>query len=455
MAKKLVEPRLPGGFGEYLPHEQMEFNRLKDIVRLTYEKFGYSPVDTPAVELTEVLLAKDGGETTKQVYHVLSRGGRDKEQSGIAAGKVKLEQPEFTLRYDLTVGTARFVAQHQNELTFPFRRYAIGKVHRAERRQRGRFNEFWQCDIDVIGSKSPIIDAEFPVIINEIFEKFDVGEFTVRLNDRRILNGFFESIGLGAVSGDILRIIDKMEKITEGELIAELKDAGLTDGQVDDVLKFTAITGSNDEILAHLSELESSSAQLIDGIAKLTTLIQTLRVMSVPESRFQIDLQIARGLDYYTGTVYETILDDHPEIGSVCSGGRYDDLAGTYTTRSLPGVGISIGLSRLFYKLLEVGIIKPTAQASARVVVMPVEEGQIPTGVAAAALLRQADVPTMLYTEPNGVRDKLAYANKMGIEYVVLVGPKEAESGMVTVKHMLTSDSSTIPLADLTGFIGS
>lgn len=455
MTKALVKPRTPGGFGEYLPHEQLEFNRLLRIIEETYAKYGFSPIETPAIELTEVLLAKDGGETTKQVYHVLSRGGREKEARRAAAGSTELDQPEFTLRFDLTVPLARYVAEHQNDLTFPFRRYAIGRVHRAERNQKGRFNEFYQCDIDEIGGKSRFSDAEFPAIINETFDRFGFGEFTIRLNDRRILNGFFESIGLGAVSSDILRVIDKMEKITEGELIAELKKAGLTDGQVDDVLKFTGITGSNDEILARLGELESRSELLDDGIAKLTTLIQTLRVMDVPESRFQIDLRIARGLDYYTGTVYETTLDEHPEIGSVCSGGRYDDLAGTYTTRSLPGVGISIGLSRLFYKLLKAGIIKPAVQTPARVVVMPVEEGQIPAGVATAAQLRQANVPTMLYTEPNGVRDKLAYAIKMGIENVVFIGPDEVAQGIVKLKNTVTREEVTVSLDELVNRVGS
>jgi histidyl-tRNA synthetase len=432
MAK--VTARTASGFNEYTPNDQIEFNRLMDIIRGTYEKYGFSPLDTPVLELSEVLLAKGGGETEQQIYRFVH--GRN----------------DLTMRYDLTVPLARYVAEHESELVFPFRRYQIDKVYRAERAQAGRFREFYQCDIDVIGSTSPIIDAEFPAVINEIFSQFNFGEFTIRLNDRRVLNGFFESIGLATLSRDVLRIIDKMEKISHDELVTELSKAGLSDQQIESVLHFTAIEGSNDEIITQLRELERSE-QLSDGITKLEALIAALRVMEVPESRFKIDLKIARGLDYYTGTVYETVLNDYPEVGSVCSGGRYDDLASYYTNTSLPGVGISIGLSRLFYKLREVGIINPTLQSPAKIVVMPIDEAQIPSSAAIATTLRKAGIPTMLYSEPDKLNKKMRYADRMGFNYVVLVGERELQAGSVSVRNMKTATSETVPIAELTQYV--
>jgi histidyl-tRNA synthetase len=431
-----VTPRIPAGFPEYLPGDQILFNHLLEIVRATYERYGFTPLDTSGLELTEVLLAKEAGETGRQIYRVASRGDTD-----------------LMLPFDLTVPLARYVAQYQRQLVFPFRRYHIGRVHRAERPQAGRFREFYQCDIDVIGSDSPIVDAEFPAIINEIFEQFGFGEFTIRLNDRRLLNGFFESIGLSQVSAQVLRTIDKMEKITRTQLVAELQEAGLNREQVDYVLRFTQITGTNDDILGHLRVLSGRSALLDEGISRLTQLVMALRSMGVPERRFQIDLRIARGLDYYTGTVYETILNDHPEIGSVCSGGRYDDLSSHYTDTKLTGVGISIGLTRLYYALRQAGIIQPSTQTPARVVVMPLEGAQIPTALAVASLLRQNGVSTMLYTEPNGPKQKLQYANRMGFPYVVLIGEREMAAGQVTVKNMQTGASMTVPAQDLLAIV--
>jgi len=431
-----VIPRRASGFGEYLPAEQLEFNRLMDIIRETYEKYGFLPIDTPVLELTDVLLAKEAGETGKQVYS-FTKGSND-----------------LTMRFDLTVPLARYVAEHEGQLVFPFRRYAIGKVFRAERAQAGRFREFYQCDIDVIGSNSPIVDAEIPAIISEIFEKFDFGEFTIRLNNRLVLSGFFEGIGLRASSTDVLRVVDKMEKISKSELVDELKGVGLDDEQVARVLEFTAIDGANDEVIARLKQLGIQSERLDEGIAKLEELISALRAMGVPERRFKIDLKIARGLDYYTGTVYETILNDHPEVGSVCSGGRYDDLAGYYTNSSLPGVGISIGLSRLFYKLREVGVIKAEAQSPAKVVVMPLSDEQLSDGLNVAATLRNAGIPVMLYTEPDKMSKKMRYADRMGFEYVVLIGAKEAAAGTVSLKDMRSGESLAIAHDDLAAHLG-
>lgn len=432
-----VQPRTPSGFPEYLPQEQIEFDRLKDIIRETYMKYGFSPIDTPDLELTEVLLTKSGGETEQQVYS-FTKGSND-----------------LTMRYDLTVPLARYAAQHEGSLVFPFRRYHIGKVHRGERAQAGRFREFYQCDIDVIGSDSPIVDAEFPAIINEIFEQFNFGEFTIRINNRMVLNGFFEGIGLADTSKEVLRVVDKIEKISRQELIDELEKLGLDSEQTCKVIEFTEVSGANDEVLARLRDMDIDSDEFRGGIEKLTQLIGALRAMKVPEHRFRIDLKIARGLDYYTGTVYETMLDEYPEVGSVCSGGRYDNLASHYTKTELPGVGISIGLSRLFYKLRELGVIKAESMSPAKIVVMPFGDEQIPASLAVASSLRAAGNAVMLYSEPNAVKKKLRYADKMGFSWVVLIGDREAESGTVSVKDMVTGESQTVTTAELLALVAS
>ncbi len=430
-----VQPRTPSGFPEYLPEEQIEFNRLMAIIRSTYERYGFSPIDTPDLELSDVLLTKSGGETEQQVYR-FTKGSND-----------------LTMRFDLTVPLARYAAQHEGKLVFPFRRYHIGKVHRGERAQAGRFREFYQCDIDVIGSDSPIVDAEFPAVINEIFEQFAFGEFTIRITNRMVLNGFFEGIGLADASKDVLRVVDKIEKISRDELIEELKSLGLNDVQVESVIRFTDVTGSNDEILAQLRDMDIDSGTFRNGIEKLTQLIEALRAMQVPENRFRIDLKIARGLDYYTGTVYETMLDEYPEVGSVCSGGRYDNLASHYTNTELPGVGISIGLSRLFYKLRELGVIKAEAMSPATIVVMPLAEQQIPAGLAVAQTLRSLGRPVMLYSEPNAIKKKMRYADRMGFNWVVIIGDQEAATDTVSLKNMKTGDSKTVAVDELAGAV--
>ncbi len=432
-----VKPRTPSGFPEYLPEEQIEFNRLMEIIRATYERYGFAPIDTPDLELSEVLLTKSGGETEQQVYR-FTKGSND-----------------LTMRFDLTVPLARYAAQYEGKLVFPFRRYHIGKVHRGERAQAGRFREFYQCDIDVIGSDSPIVDAEFPAIINEIFERFSFGEFTIRVNNRMVLNGFFEGIGLADASKDVLRVVDKIEKISRDELVAELKQLGLNDEQTAKVISFTNISGSNDEVLSQLRDMDIDSEEFRGGLEKLTQLIEALRAMEVPEHRFRIDLKIARGLDYYTGTVYETTLNEHPEIGSVCSGGRYDNLASHYTDTELPGVGVSIGLSRLFYKLRELGVIKATVMSPAEIVVMPLGDPQIPAGLQVASSLRAAGHSVMLYTEPNPMKKKMRYADKMGFAWVIVIGDREIANNSVSVKDMRSGDSTTVLMSELSEFIKS
>ena len=427
---KITTPRLPSGFNEYLPAEQIEFNRLLGIIRTVYERYGFAPLDTPDIELSEVLLAKGGGETEKQIYR-FERGKND-----------------LSLRFDLTVPLARYVVQHQGELAFPFRRYQIGKVHRAERAQAGRFREFYQCDIDVIGSDSSVVDAEFPAIINEIFEQFDFGEFTIRINNRKVLNGFFEELGLSAAATDVLRIIDKIEKISRGDLVAELHDAGCSGEQVARLLEFITIQGENDEILHKLEMVGINNEQFQAGARELHEVLTALRAMHVLERRVKLDLTITRGLDYYTGTVYETNLNDHPEVGSVCSGGRYDNLTANYSKRSLPGVGISIGLSRLFYKLREAGIVKSAQQTLARVMVAPLSPAQLARALDVAHELRTV-CPVITYVDDVAIGKKLKYADKLGVRYVVLIGEDEAAVGDVTLKDMQTGENRRMTVRDV------
>lgn len=427
---KITTPRLPSGFNEYLPAEQIEFNRLLGIIRAVYERYGFAPLDTPDIELSEVLLAKGGGETEKQIYR-FERGKND-----------------LSLRFDLTVPLARYVVQHQGELAFPFRRYQIGKVHRAERAQAGRFREFYQCDIDVIGSDSSVVDAEFPAIINEIFEQFNFGEFTIRINNRKVLNGFFDELGLGAAATDVLRIIDKIEKISRDDLVAELHDAGCSGEQVARLLEFITIQGENDEILHKLEMIGINNEQFQAGARELHEVLTALRAMHVPERRVKLDLTITRGLDYYTGTVYETNLNDHPEVGSVCSGGRYDNLTANYSKRSLPGVGISIGLSRLFYKLREAGIVKPAQQTLARVMVAPLSSAQLTRALDVAHELRTV-CPVTTYVDDVAIGKKLKYADKLGVRYAVLIGEDEAAVGDVTLKDMQTGENRRMTVRDV------
>ena len=430
---KTTTPRIPSGFSEYLPGDQIEFNRLRDIIRETYERYGYAPLDTPDIELSEVLLAKGGGETEKQIYR-FERGKND-----------------LSLRFDLTVPLARYVAEHEGQLVFPFRRYQIGKVHRAERAQAGRFREFYQCDIDVIGSESVAADAEFPAVINDIFEQFAFGEFTIHINNRLVLNGFFAGIGLADVSADVLRVVDKIEKISRQDFMAELRELGLSEKQVLQVVAFTEISGSNDEVLSQLESMknEIDSDDFALGTAKLHELLAMLRNMGLPERRIQLDLRIARGLDYYTGVVYETTLDDYPKVGSVCSGGRYDNLAENYTRTRLPGVGVSIGLSRLFYKLREAGVVSSHRQTLARCMVAAFDDAQFGEALQIAAELRRAGVATILNTESVPLKKKLRYADRLGIPLVVLIGEEEVRGRFATVKDMATGENKTIPRQQL------
>lgn len=422
-----VNPRTLSGFMELSPNDQIEFNRIKKIIEDTYKLYGFYPLDTPVIEYSSVLLAKAGGETEKQIYR-FNKGDND-----------------LSLRFDLTVPLAKYVSLKYNELLFPFKRYQIGKVFRGERPQKGRFREFYQCDIDVIGDGelSLMYDAEIPSIIYDIFTKMNIGKFVIRINNRKILNGFFEYLNLSDKYQDILRIIDKMEKVSESDLIDMLKGIDLTDEIIDKILSFVKIKGTNGEVLNSLKELNISNEAFLNGINELETVINSLRTMNINEEYFMIDLTIARGLDYYTGTVYETKLVDYPQMGSVCSGGRYDDLATFYTDKKLPGVGISIGLTRLFYQLKENGLIKNESDSVVDVMILPmIEEYKVPLEI--SKKLRNIGISTSICYINKKFKSKIKYADSMNVKYSIIIGEDEINNNVVTIKDMYKNEQTQI-----------
>jgi histidyl-tRNA synthetase len=437
MANQIVKPSTLPGFLEWLPSDQIAFNKMMDTIRRNYEKYGFIPVDTPIIEKSEVLLAKGGGDTEKQIYR-FNKGDSD-----------------LSLRFDLTVPLARFVAQHMNELTFPFRRYQIGKVYRGERNQKGRFREFYQCDIDIIGNGklNTINDAEIPSIIYSTFSELGFDAFTIHINNRKVLNGFFDAVGVDAKM-EVLRAIDKLDKIGMEAVRSELKDLGLTEDAVNKISEFINITGSNDEILGGLKHLGLENEEFVLGLEELSKVVYYIRQFGVPDKNFVIDLKIARGLDYYTGTVYETILNDYPGIGSVCSGGRYDNLAEYYTTQKLPGVGISIGLSRLFYQLKEAGFFKEsTASTLTKVLIVPMDE-DVSYSIGVSNELKKAGIVTEVYFEEGKFVKKLNYANKLGIPYVVIIGGDEIATGVLTLKDMISGEQFKMTVQEIINKIG-
>ncbi len=425
-----VTPRTLSGFMELLPAQQQQLERMMDILRTTYSRYGFTPLDTPVIEASEVLLAKGGGETEKQIYRF---------QKGDA---------DLALRFDLTVPLAKYVALHGNDLAFPFRRYQIGKVYRGERAQRGRFREFYQADIDIIGDGKLDItnEAEIPSIIYQTFTALGLTRFQIRVNNRKILNGFYAMLGLTDRSGDIMRTVDKLDKIGPHKVRACLMDdVGLTADQAEEIMRFISITGSNDQVLSALEGYRSRHELFDQGLDELTTVTRYLAAFGVPEVNFAVDLTIARGLDYYTGTVYETTLLGYPEIGSVCSGGRYDNLAEYYTDRQLPGVGISIGLTRLFYVLGEQGLLNPSLPtAPADVLILPMTQDLTPA-IQLATRLRGAGVRTQLYTEQKKFKAKMNYADKLGVPYVVFLGDDEIAAGLVACKDMTSGEQTKLP----------
>ena len=420
---EIIKPRTLSGFMELLPGKQLQFERMVAILRDTYSSYGFAPLDTPVIEDAQILLAKGGGETEKQIYR-FQKGDSD-----------------IALRFDLTVPLAKYVALHCNDLAFPFRRFQISKVYRGERAQRGRFREFYQADIDIIGDgKLDIInEAEIPAIIYKVFTGFGLSRFQIRVNNRKILNGFYAMQGLSEQSGDVMRTVDKLEKIGEEKVRKILtEDFDIAPEKAEAVLAFIAIRGTNEQVLAALEGYRGNNELFDKGLDELIAVTKNLSAFGVPEANFAVDLTIARGLDYYTGTVYETTLLDHPEIGSVCSGGRYDDLAGYYTDRQLPGVGISIGLTRLFYVLDEQGLLNPELPgAPADVLVLPMTEDIAPA-ISLAESLRSRGIRVQLYGEQKKFKQKMSYADKLGVPFVILLGEDELAQGKCAVKNMVT-----------------
>ncbi len=416
----IIKPRTLSGFMELLPEKQVKMERMMEILRTTYGSYGFAPLDTPIIEDAQILLAKGGGETEKQIYR-FQKGDSD-----------------LALRFDLTVPLAKYVALHYNELAFPFRRFQIGKVYRGERAQRGRFREFYQADIDIIGDGKldMMNDAEIPAIIYKVFKGFGLERFQIRVNNRKILSGFYAMMGLSEKSGDIMRTVDKLDKIGPQKVRAILVEEGLSEADADGILKFIAISGSNAQVLTALEGYAGRSDLFDKGLEELRAVTANLAAFGVPEENFAVDLTIARGLDYYTGTVYETTLLDHPEIGSVCSGGRYDNLAGYYIDKALPGVGISIGLTRLFYVLDEQGLLNPELPgAPADVLVLPMTADPAPA-ITVAEALRSQKLRVQLYNEPKKFKQKLSYADKLRVPYVILLGEDEISQGKAALKDM-------------------
>ncbi len=422
-----TEPKTLSGFMELYPSEQLMFDKMKNTIIETYKSYGFYPLDTPVIELSEVLLAKAGGETEKQIYR-FEKGDND-----------------LSLRFDLTVPLAKYVAKRSNELVFPFKRYQVGKVFRGERPQKGRFREFYQCDIDVIGEDNLSIkyDSEVVNVIYDIFNKLDIGEFVIRINNRKVLGGFFESLGLKDKITDILRIVDKLEKIGENEVKKELGDLGVNSESLNKIIEFITLDGNNDKKLNILKNDFCDNETFKLGVSELESVIKDLELRGLPQKNYEIDLTIARGLDYYTGTVYETKLIDYPGIGSVCSGGRYENLAEYYTDKKLPGVGISIGLTRLFYQLVEAGIVKIDNVSPSNVVILPMcDNFEYIYNI--NNKLRNMGISTNICFIEKGFKQKIRYADKLNNKYVIIIGEDEVNKNVIVLKNMI--DGSQIEI---------
>lgn len=424
-----TEPRTLPGFMELLPQEQILFNQMMDKIRFSYEKFGFLPLDTPIIEDSNVLLAKAGGETEKQIYR-FNKGDSD-----------------LSLRFDLTVPLSKYVAKNYGTLAFPFRRYQIGKVYRGERPQKGRFREFYQCDIDIIGDGELSIknDAELPTVIYNTFKELGFNKFTICINNRKILNGLYDSLGLNDIAADILRVIDKIEKIGKENVIKELENLNVSQEKSKTIIDFIEVEGTTDEKLKALDNLNIQNEKFQKGLQELKDVVKYVRIFGLPEENFKIDLTIARGLDYYTGTVYETFLDDYKSLGSICSGGRYENLAEYYTNKNLPGVGISIGLTRLFYQLNEINLIKAEKKSIADVLIISMTEN-FEYVAKIANKFRCEGKKVQIYFEDKKVKAQFKYADKLQIPYTVVIGDDEVNTNKYTIKNMETGEQETVEL---------
>ncbi len=430
MSEKVLPKTLPG-FMELLPNEQVLFNEMREKIQKTYEKFGFQPIDTPIIEASEVLLAKAGGETEKQIYR-FNKGESD-----------------LSLRFDLTVPLAKYVTEYYPNLTFPFRRYQIGKVYRGEKAQRGRFREFYQCDIDIIGENelSLINDAEIPSIIYNTFKELGFDDFTISVNNRKILNGLFSYLSLNDKSVDILRIIDKIDKIGKENVVKEIEKLDVEKEKIDTIMNFISITGSIEETISALKSMNINDDLFMQGVAELEEVTKNIKLFGVPTENYKIDLTIARGLDYYTGTVYETFLNKYRQLGSVCSGGRYDNLSEYYTDRKMPGVGISIGLTRLFFQLTDSKIIEAENRSISKVMIVSMVD-DFSKCIEVATNLRENGINTQIYTDKAKVKNQFKYASRLNIPYVVIIGEDEVQNNTVSVKNMESGEQVTVSIEE-------
>lgn len=440
----LTQARTMPGVLELLPLDQIAFQRMLDVIRRNYERFGFLPVETPVIEYSDVLLTKTGGETERQVYFVQSTGALEQG-----------EKPELALRFDLTVPLARYVAEHEHDLNFPFRRYQMQRVYRGERAQRGRFREFYQCDVDVIGKDSLSVryDAEVPAVIYSVFRELNIGAFTIQLNNRKLMRGFFESLGVADPEQQtlVLREVDKLDKRGADYVRDTLTGEafGLSAVVAQKVLDFVQVRSSSlQDAFDKLDALGAGPEAMEQGRAELKEVLGLIRDFGVPETHFALNLSIARGLDYYTGTVYETTLNDHPQIGSICSGGRYENLAGQYTKSHLPGVGISIGLTRLYWQLRDAGLIN-TARSTVDVLVTQMDAAQLPAYLALANELRTAGIATEVVLEGGKLGKQFKYADRAGIRFVIVLGEDELAKGVVTVKDLRREDQFEVARTEL------
>ena len=426
-----IQPKTLPGFMELLPNEQILFNEMKEKIQKTYERFGFLPLDTPVIESADVLLAKAGGETEKQIYR-FNKGDSD-----------------LALRFDLTVPLAKYVTEYYPNLTFPFRRYQIGKVYRGEKAQRGRYREFYQCDIDIIGEEelSLINDAEIPSIIYNTFKELGFNDFTISINNRKILNGLFEALGLNDKSVDILRIIDKIDKIGKENVVKEIKDLGVKQDKIDTIMNFISITGNVEETIKSLKNLNIDNELFNLGINELESVASNIKLFGVPSENYKIDLTIARGLDYYTGTVYETFLNKYRQLGSVCSGGRYDNLSSYYTDKKMPGVGVSIGLTRLFFQLTDNKIIEAGNRTISKAMIISMVD-DFDKSIEVATKLRENGINAQIYTDKAKIKKQFSYANRLGIPYVIIIGEDEINNNVISLKNMIDGEQKTVAIEE-------
>jgi histidyl-tRNA synthetase len=440
----LTQARTMPGVLELLPLDQIAFQRMLDVIRRNYERFGFLPVETPVIEYSDVLLTKTGGETERQVYFVQSTGSLEQG-----------EKPELALRFDLTVPLARYVAEHEHDLSFPFRRYQMQRVYRGERAQRGRFREFYQCDIDVIGKDGLSIryDAELPAVIYSVFRELNIGAFTIQLNNRKLMRGYFESLGVTDSEQQtlVLREVDKLDKRGADYVRETLTGEafGLSAVSAQKILDFVQVRSTSlQDAYNKLDALGAGPETMEQGRTELKEVLGLIHAFGVPETHYALNLSIARGLDYYTGTVYETTLNDHPQIGSICSGGRYENLAGQYTKSHLPGVGISIGLTRLYWQLREAGLVG-TARSTVDVLITQMDPAQLPAYLALAGELRTAGIATEVVLDGGKLGKQFKYADRAGIRFVIVLGEDELAKGVVTVKDLRREDQFEVARSEL------